>query len=463
MQIPRIMIAGTHSGSGKTTIATGIMAMMAKSGLMVQPYKVGPDYIDPTYHSAATGMKSRNLDSWMLGEKVVAELFYRSAQKADISIVEGVMGLFDGYGGNSDIGSSAHIAKLLKIPVILIIDVKSMARSAAAIALGFSQLDPQVNIAGIILNRVGSQKHFAMVKEAIENHCPIPVIGYVPKNAEITLPERHLGLVPTNEGNHLKNRLGEIARTLSEGIDLEVLKNIASKAEALNEPDKVIFPTEKYSPVKIGLALDEAFSFYYQDSLELWEAYGAEFVPFSPLKDGKLPEDIKGIYIGGGFPEMYIYQLAKNQAMMDSIRMASQKGMPIYAECGGLMYLTKAIVDFKGMEHPLVGLLPAKCIMENKLEGMGYVEVEALTDNVISPRGEKFRGHEFHYSRLETETEAYPWAYRLSKSMGQKKYNEGFARDNILASYVHVHSAANPVLTGRFLDNCRKYRNGGLV
>lgn len=463
MNLPRLMIAGTHSGVGKTTITTGIMAMLTQEGYNVQPYKVGPDYIDPTYHSVATGNKSRNLDSWMLGEDAVRELFYRSAQKADISVIEGVMGLYDGFGGLNEIGSSAHVAKILNTPVILIIDVKSMARSAAAIALGFCQMDPQLNIAGIILNRVGSQKHYQMVKEAIASCCEVPVIGYVPKNAKIELPERHLGLVPTNEGAHLNDRLAEIAQTLASGIDMAKLKQIAKQAMPLEQPEQKIFPPGKFPEIKIGLAQDEAFSFYYQDSIELWAAYGASFVPFSPLKDKKLPADIQGIYIGGGFPEIYIYQLAENKSLMADIRALAKAGMPIYAECGGLMYLTQAIVNFDGQESPLVGLVPAKCIMEKRLMGIGYVETEVLKDSVLASVGETFRGHEFHYSRLETKGSDYPWAYRLRKSMDSPEFTEGYARANILATYVHVHMANHPGLAQKFLDTCRKYKAGGAL
>jgi len=459
------MIAGTHSGVGKTTITTAVMAAMSEQGYNVQPYKVGPDYIDPSYHNLATGNRCRNLDAWMLTESMLHTLFTKSAAKADIAVIEGVMGLFDGSSGTGDHGSSAHIAKLLKCPVILIVDVKSMARSAAAIVLGYRDFDPDLNLAGVILNRIGSERHLRMVREAIETYCEVPVIGYIKKNASLELPSRHLGLVPTVEGGALTDRVRALADEIKDGIDIGNLVQIAQSAQPLEVTrdirDKLIQAKENgcNERVKIGIAWDEAFSFYYQDGLEALENQGAQLVKFSPLHDTHLPEGIDGLYIGGGFPEVFLGELAVNQGLIREIRDAGQAGMPVFAECGGLMYLCQAIVDFDGGEYPMVGLVPGKSIMERKLAGMGYVEAESITDNILSGAGNKIKGHEFHYSRLEPVSgEEFKYAFRLYRNRYRDTIPEGYAGGNILASYLHAHFASDPELAERFVGACIEYK-----
>ncbi len=462
IRIPRLMIAGTHSGVGKTTITTAVMAALARSGYNVQPYKVGPDYIDPTYHTLATGNKSRNLDAWMLGEETVFRLFTASAAGADVALIEGVMGVFDGSSGAAEHGSSAYIAKLLKCPVLLIVDVKSMARSAAAMVLGYKNFDPGLNIAGVILNRIGSERHLNLVQEAIEYYCDLPVVGYVRKNAKLELPSRHLGLVPTVEGGELPEMVGSLADEVREGMDLDKLLEIAGNAEPLTPASEINTPwpgRQKAGSiqVRIGIAYDEAFSFYYQDGLEMLEKGGAELVPFSPLHDSELPGGLGGIYIGGGFPEMFIGELSANRAMISQIRAAGSAGMPLFAECGGLMYLTRAIVDFQGREFPMVGLVPGRCVMEKRLVGMGYVEAEALSDNILMPAGKMARGHEFHYSRIEPDTSEFRYAFRLVRNRYRETVLDGYANENILASYAHLHFASDSGLAGRFVDFCKQY------
>ncbi len=468
LKIPRIMIAGTHSGVGKTTITTAVMASLARAGYKVQPYKVGPDYIDPTYHTMVTGNKSRNLDAWILGEDNVYRLFIVSAAGSDIALIEGVMGVYDGSSGTAEKGSSAHIAKLLKCPVILIVDVKSMARSAAAMVLGYKAFDPDLNIAGVILNRIGSERHLKMVKEAIEYYCDIPVVGYVRKNARLELPSRHLGLVPTIEGGELPEIVNSLSSEVREGIDINLLMEIARGAQNLTpalerDPSMTMrgdIQAQHQSgsgKVRIGIAFDEAFSFYYQDGLEALEKQGAELIPFSPLHDRALPDEIGGIYIGGGFPEMFIEQLSANHSMAGQIREAGLAGMPVFAECGGLMYLARGIVDFQGKDFPMVGLVPGRCIMEKKLVGMGYVVAESLSDNILMPAGEKARGHEFHYSRLEPDSNDISYAFRLTRNRYRETVLDGYARDNILASYAHLHFSADPGLAQRFVEFCRQH------
>lgn len=458
MRIPRIMIAGTHSGVGKTTITTAIMAALAKEGCKVQPYKVGPDYIDPSYHTMATGNRSRNLDTWMLGEGTVPGLFVRSAGNMDIAVIEGVMGLFDGSSATGDEGSSARVAKLLNCPVLLIVDVKSMARSAAALVAGFVKFDPELNIAGVILNRIGSERHLRLVKESIETYCNVPVVGYIRKNAKLELPSRHLGLVPTVEGGSLPEMVSALADEIREGIDLDKLRQIAESAADL-ETSWLPAAIEPSAQVRIGIAWDEAFSFYYQDGLEELERSGAQLVRFSPLHGEGLPPDIGGIYIGGGFPEIFIKQLADNAAMINAIKTAGEAGMPIFAECGGLMYLTRAIVDFDGEHYPMVGLVPGTCIMEKKLVGMGYIEAESLVDNVIARAGQKARGHEFHYSRVVPDEQGFKYAFRLERNRYREPVLDGYAGENILASYAHLHFASAPEMAVRFVEQCRQFQN----
>ncbi len=462
LKIPRLMIAGTHSGVGKTTITTAIMAVLAGEGYNVQPYKVGPDYIDPSYHTVATGNRCRNLDAWMLDEPAVYRIFTGSAAAADISVIEGVMGVFDGSSGSGEQGSSAHIAKLLKCPVILIVDVRSMARSAAAMVLGYKSFDPDLDVAGVILNRIGSDRHLRLVTEAIETYCDVPVVGYIRKNANLELPSRHLGLVPTVEGGALPDRVRALAGEVREGIDLERLLNIARSAEKLAPPEasRQTGGTGTGPRVRIGIAWDEAFSFYYQDGLETLEARGAELVPFSPMHDSALPQNLDGIYIGGGFPEIFLAELAANRGLMDRIREAGHAGMPVFAECGGLMYLSEAIVDFDGSRYPLVGLVPGRCIMEKNLVGMGYVEAESLDDNIIAPAGRKVRGHEFHYSRIEPDNPDFRYAFKLNRNRYRDTVMDGYSGKNILASYVHLHFASDPDMAGRFISFCREYKSG---
>lgn len=461
MKIPRFMIAGTHSGVGKTTITTAVLSLLTQTGYKVQPFKVGPDYIDPTYHTAATGNKSRNLDSWMLGENMVRKVFAHSAASADLAVIEGVMGVFDGASGKAEDGSSAHIAKLLDCPVVLIVDVKSMARSAAAVVMGFKNFDPGLNIAGVILNRIGSERHLNLVKEAIETYCNLPVLGYIRKNTNLELPSRHLGLVPTIEGGTLSDTVASLSDEIKESIDISKLIEAANSApDFIPEPDK----PEINSPeicgadiVRIGIALDEAFSFYYEDGLDILRRAGAKLVPFSPLHDKNLPPDLDGIYIGGGFPEIFIEQLAANNEIKGAIKAAAESGIPVFAECGGLMYLSRFIIDFDGKKYPMVGLVPGTSIMQNRLAGMGYVTAESTTDNIISSQGNCVRGHEFHYSRLEPDTTEFPYAFKFTRNRSGETVLDGYADKNILASYLHLHFGTNPQLAVNFVNNCRNY------
>ncbi len=452
--IPRLIIAATQSGAGKTTIVTGILANLRRKGFNVQSYKVGPDYIDPGYHSLASGKPGHNLDTWLVPADQLASIFTKTAQNNDLAVIEGVMGLFDG--GREGVSSTAAISKLLKAPVVLVLDVKSMGESAAAIAHGFHTYDPDVQLAGVIINRVGSDSHRLMVCKAIER-LGIPVLGCIERNNELALPERHLGLTPVTE-HYAEEKLDLIADEIGRQINIEQLITLAQTAPELTmETHQPICPIKM--PVRIGVAADEAFTFYYPESLDVLIRLGAEIRPFSPLKDPQLPE-VDGLILGGGFPEMFVQQLAQNRSMCRSIYEAGKKGMPIYAECGGLMYLTKAISDFTGHSYEMVGLVPAVSKMCSKLQTVGYVEATAIGANLLCHNDEVIRGHEFHFSQMlpDMEEKQFPWAFQFKKVRTGAVYSGGYAAGNILASYLHMHFAGNFQAAKNYLQKCQQFR-----
>ena len=450
---PSIVIAGVRSGVGKTTIATGIMGALTKRGKRVQPFKAGPDYIDPSYHKLAAGIPSRNLDSWLLPHKIVSELFYKASQTADISIVEGVMGIFDGHSNLDEFGSTAQLAKLLHAPVVLIADASKVARSVAAEILGYQLFDPELNIAGVILNGIGSPRHLEFCKPQIEKSTGIPVIGYMPRRQDLVQPERHLGLIPTTEGTVVQQWYDSLISQTEETIDLEAICDIASTAQ-LNPVEPYIYPASPQPKTAvIAVARDEAFSFYYQDSLDLLESWGAEIVEFSPLRDSKVPERCGGIYIGGGFPELFAQELSENKSMLMSMTERINLGIPIYAECGGLMYLGHSLSDMTGQMHPMVQALPLSSSMKDQTLHLGYRELEALCDSPIMKKGQVIKGHEFHWSVLENNPELHNALYTV---VDQDNRFEGFRNENVWASYIHVHLASDPSLAKRFVEVCSR-------
>lgn len=450
---PRLMIAGTHSGAGKTTVATAIMAMLSASGMRVQPYKVGPDYIDPGFHQAATGRISRNLDSFFLGEDGIREVFTRSAAGADISVIEGVMGLYDGI-GSTDEGSSARVAQLLQCPVVLVMDARSMACSAAAVVWGYASLPGGIPLAGVILNRVGSPRHLAILTEAIECKTGVPVLGGILRDHELHLPERHLGLVPSVENSDWPKIMQMLGRRVARGVSGEKLVKLARSAPGLEERQQ-IFAVEPGTNVQLGIIRDKAFNFYYQDGLDLLVAMGAEPVYCSALKDQSLPGELDGLYIGGGFPEMFMEQLSANTTFINDLRRRVAGGMPVYAECGGLMYLCETVTDFTGRRLKGAGILPAHCRMEKKRAALGYVKAKSLRDNVLVKEGAQLRGHEFHYSTVTGE--GLTPAFMLRKPGGSVGRPDGHVCGNVLATYLHIHFAGLPLAARGLLNSCARY------
>jgi len=459
MNVPRIVIAGACSGVGKTTISVGLMSALRDAGFRVQAFKVGPDYIDPSYHRAVTGRPSGNLDAWMVPKDQIVELFTRKAASADIAVVEGVMGLYDGLSGLEETGSTAQIAKILRCPVLLVIDTYSMARTVAAVALGYKNFDENVNIAGIILNRVGGASHMAWCKQAIEAATGIPVVGSLPHNEEIELAERHLGLIPTPEKEPVDRFFSKTAAFVRGNVALDAVIKIAKAAPEIPEVKHPIYPEKKQPKrVSIGVAFDEAFNFYYSGNLDLLEAYGAELKWFSPIHDKALPVNVDGIYIGGGFPEMLSKGLEANGSMLRVIKAAADSGMPIYAECGGLMYLTDSIVDFDGKSFRMTGVLPAKTVMVKKVL-LNYALADVRRDNLLSKAGSCLKGHEFHSSQIVDVPADAEFAYTLRKGVGIVGKQDAWLQQNVLASYMHIHFAQGAEIAQNFIASCRLHRH----
>ncbi len=479
MKKPRLVLAGTGSGVGKTSVSAGIMAALAGRGLVVQPYKVGPDYIDPAFHNFVTGRKSRNLDSWMLDEDTLRRLFLASAPDAEtgVSIIEGVMGLFDGH-SREDRGSTAHTAEILSAPVVLIINGASTSRSAAALVHGFNTFKPGFKLAGVIVNQAAGAGHYELLKNYIEQEAGVKCFGFLGKNPAFGLESRHLGLVPSVEVKDLKTRLEALAEAVEQTIDLNAILNLAASAPEIEIPPHTQQTTRRPgrahsqprpSPrtdakhlrvqgealVRIGVALDQAFNFYYQDGLELLTVLGAELVPFSPIRDAALPPDLAGLYIGGGFPEIFASELAANVSLRREIAERLNNGLPAYAECGGLMYLGQSLTDFEGREHEMAGFFPHRTAMTKKLQNFGYVELNFARDTVLGPAGTQVRAHEFHHSQIIGPEPEYVMDIKKSPARG---WRGGAALKNVLAAYPHIHFQANPALAEHFLSRCRQVR-----
>src|SRR3990172_1512788 len=455
MAIPSksFIIAGESSGVGKTTIAIGLMAALEKRGFTVQPFKAGPDYIDPSFHRMICGRPSYNLDTWIMGVKGVKNTFAKAMQGANVGIIEGVMGLFDGKGGRDEEGSTAHIAKVLEMPVILVVDASAMARSAGALVYGYEKFDPAVKIKGVIFNRVGSERHFYMLKQAVEDRCNANVLGYIPRDEEISLPERHLGLVMAGDrvvSGQWSVVSKRIVGLIEKFVDIDGILRISSTTHFRGCPEQT--PNSKIT--RIAVALDNAFCFYYQENLDMLKELGAELVFFSPLKDKKLPAGINGIYLGGGYPELYARRLEANKALSKEIKLIADSGLPIYAECGGLMYLGKGLKDFKGKKYEMVGIFPWVSKMLEKRKSLGYREVKVV-DCQFLKKGHKIRGHEYHYSEIDEPPQKIKRCYQLTPHTSRLTASEGYLCKNTLASYIHLHFASNPKFAEGFVRACR--------
>jgi Ni-sirohydrochlorin a,c-diamide synthase len=451
---PRILLAGDRSSSGKTTIVAGLLSALKKRGLQVQPYKVAMDYIDPSYHTFITGRWCRNLDGYLMQEEAVREIYANASQGADIAVIEGVRGLYEGYDG--DLGSTAQIAKMLQTPVIFVVDARSITRSAAALVKGYMDFDPDVQIKGVILNKIGGKRHEEKARKEIERHSGVEVVGAIPRDESMHLAMRHLGLVPVREGasrhEGFADRLDKIRSLVEESLDIDRILEIASTAEPLPAPKLDLYQrNDAGRGLKIGVALDEAFNFYYRDNIELMELSGAEVVPFSPVADPKLPK-VDGIYIGGGYPEIYAQELSRNSGMIKSLREAKENGIPMYAECGGLMYLAREI-DWDD-RHEMVGLVPGKS-RKGSTRVVSYVKGEIQQDCILGEKGSAIMGHEFHHSEMVMD-EGAKYAVKLDRGTGIREGLDGFMDGNLIASYTHIHSASYRGFPSKFIMACKK-------
>jgi cobyrinic acid a,c-diamide synthase len=478
-----IIIAGTHSGSGKTTITLGIMECLKRRGLRVAPFKVGPDFIDPGYHRLVTGRPSINLDGWMCSEFFVRDTFSRHGEGADISVIEGVMGLFDGIGGVQDTGSTAQIAKIIGAPVILVVDAKSQARSAAALVRGFAEFDPQVRVAGVIFNNVASDNHARILQDAVESlGAGVKIVGCLPRDELLHIPSRHLGLMTAEENPLPEEFLDHLVEVIWDNLDLGLLW-VAGTSHGVEQ--NLPFGVETLSfdgsgksqeLIPIAVARDEAFCFVYEDNLRLLREAGAEIVDFSPLRDDKLPDNIAGIYLPGGYPEVFADNLAENTAMKSEVHKMIERGMPVYAECGGFIYLTRGVVadpwdspetDAQPHQtgasvglslHEFVGVFPVSTRMLSRRKALGYREIELAADSILGPSGTIARGHEFHYSEMGVMPSRIKRFYRVKKNdvdLGP----EGYLYKNCLASYIHLHFGSSPGMAAAFVESCSKYHS----
>jgi cobyrinic acid a,c-diamide synthase len=458
--IKGFVIAGTKSGSGKTLLTLGLLSSFMRRGYRVVSFKVGPDFIDPGHHAVITQRESRNLDGWMLPKPYNMTIFKRNVADADMVVVEGVMGLYDGYDGKSDAGSTAQMAKWLGLPVILVVDVKSMARSAAAIVQGFEGFDPGVRFAGVVLNHVAGQRHFAYIEQALSAHVRMPCFGGLPNTTALSIPERHLGLVTASDyalDGEQQRRLADFVDT---HIDIDRLIHGLPRMDA----ESPIRGTEKEKPVpsvRIGVSMDRAFCFHYPDNLELLENEGAEIVFFSPLTDRRLPENMDGLYFIGGYPELHAKKLAGNTDIRGSILEKSREGMPIYSECGGFMYLCSRLEDANGNRFPMVGCFPFRTKMDTRLRSLGYREVSFTGSSLLGKKGNGARGHEFHYSFIASDSGDHTnidLIYRVTDRAGHSKPSDGYQVRRTVGSYIHLHFGSRPEIAGNFIHTCLAYQ-----
>lgn len=454
--IPRIVVAGTGSGVGKTTVTLGLARALDRRGLDVQPFKAGPDYLDPTYLARAAGRQCYNLDTWMMGDDYVRRLCARAAADADIALVEGVMGMFDGWSVESSRGSTAHLARRLRAPVLLIVNAHGAARSLGATVKGFAEFDRSVEVAGVLANHCGSKGHVDMLRRMLGGTDLPPLLGGLLRDAMPELPHRHLGLVTADEEILDPDALDEMADALESGVNVDSIIEAARKTAPLSVPpgDQQVSADEV---ARVGIARDRAFHFYYPDNLEALERAGCTLVPFSPVEDEGLPQGLDALYMGGGYPEECAGELSRNESMLEEVRDFCESGRPVYAECGGLMYLSRALRDRDGNRFPMAGVLPVETRMLDDLRSLGYVEVEFRDNTPWGAAGRTFRGHEFHYSEMSADpVDAEGWqdVYKARSARGTPRKSAGYQAGNVLASYVHLHFASCPGAASYFTSFC---------
>ncbi len=451
--VPAILIAGTHSGCGKTTATLAVLAALVRRGLRVQGFKVGPDFIDPGHHARITGRPGRNLDTWLLGPDALADVYRRGADGADIAVIEGVMGLFDGRGPLDESGSGADLARRWDLPVVLVVDAKGLARSIAPMVRGFAEFDPSVRVVAAVANRVGGAKHHdEYLAPALRVSCGVESLGYLTRDPAIAIPSRHLGLVMAGEVDESGEPINRLADSAEEGLDLDRLMALAAPPR-LPPPRPTSGTILDGRRVRLALARDRAFGFYYEDNLDLLRQVGAEILPFSPLEDDRLPVGTEFLYLGGGYPELHARQIAENDPMRAAIRRFHSEGGPILAECGGLMACCRSLRDLSGREFPMWDLIPARVAMQERFAALGYVTARGDRETLLGPEGTEVRGHEFHYSTFEP-LGPIPYATRLFRPDREPR-PDGIQVGGLLAGYAHLHFGSNAVAVGSLLASGR--------
>ena len=484
ISIPRVVIAGDRSSAGKTTVCIGLLSALRARGLEVQGFKVGLDYIDPGFHTLVSGRPSRNLDGFLMSPDRVKEIFLRGCVGADIAVIEGVRGLYEGLNYSDDIGSTAQIAKILHCPVILVVDAGSITRSAAAIVNGYKSFDPKVQISGVILNNIGSERHGEKAERAVEEYSGVKVIGKIPRKNDLGISMRHLGLITASECENRRDDfdsvLDKIKTSVEENVDMKRFFAIAKSACALKKPETEIFHARsgrsEESKVRIAVAFDEAFNFYYQDTLDLLTLEGAELTYFSPIRDKKLPGGVDAVYIGGGFPEIYAEELSSNTQMLDAVKDFYDGYGIIYAECGGLMYLLEQL-EYKPLEglpgrgaeshgeggsFKMCGVIKGEVRFGEK-RVVNYVEGEFLEDCILGKKGGRFKGHEFHHSEIQLENQSnVDFAYKMLRGEGIKDGMDGIITKNCLASFAHLHAASYTKFAENFVRSASQIKKKNL-
>lgn len=456
---PRIVIAATNSGAGKTSISLGLARALKRRGLKVQTFKVGPDFLDPTYLAMASKRTCYNLDSWMMGKEYLPKLFARTTQSADIAVIEGVMGLYDGASPACLEGSTAEVADILKAPIALIANARGLSGSFAAVVKGFACFEEQINVSAVIANRCGSDRHKEWLAESLAAAELPEMIGAIERQSFPGLPSRHLGLVTADRETLKAEVIDKLADICEQNIDIDALLKIASKAKAIEvNNEEATMPVQS---MRLGIARDSAFHFYYQDNLETLERHGCELVEFSPINDASLPDDLDGLYIGGGYPEEFAEALSVNENMRNSIAEFAGSNKPVYAECGGLMYLGNKLITSNAKEYPMVGLLDISTKMLDRFKALGYVQVALIQDSLWGTKDTTIRGHEFHYSEIISDLpgdSGWKRAYWLTRSYGNSETAAGFQKGNVLASYVHIHFAWQPESIKHFVNTLEANR-----
>jgi cobyrinic acid a,c-diamide synthase len=464
--VPRVVVAGLSSGSGKTTISLGLVAALRARGRTVQTFKVGPDFIDCAYLAHASRRPCRNLDSWVLGGDGVRRSLAFGRVGADCVVVEGGMGVFDGHGTSFDVGmgtarafpgSTADVARLIAAPVVLVIDAWAMGETAAAAALGIKQLDPGGGIVGVILNNVPSAYKRRVIEDAVWSMAQLPVLGALPHIDSVHIPELRTGLLPLTQNPHVDEALEQLSRAVERDCDLDLIERLMGRTLPVSGQRARAAFAEPGPRVRIGVAFDDAFCFYYAENLELLEEAGADIVNFSPLEDGALPEDIEAAYLGGGVSEAYVPRLAANPGFVDSLRRAHAQGLPIYAECGGLMYCARTLRTSDGVEHRMAGILPVDIAMEAGTLRTGYRDLRIATSGMFGAEGTRLRGHEFHFSRVLSNGESWPPLYSMHDCDGEPLGFEGWTRGNFAASFVNLHFGQDPRIAARVVAAARSY------